>query len=1006
MANDRRPTRRDSNPAAAPKTTPSKDQSPKESPEEAGLDSETADAVKADEPDRAVVDVVIVGIGASAGGLEALQEFFDHMPGDSGMAFVVVTHLPAGRVSLMPELLSRHSPMPVTEIGAPIKVEANHVYLARGGTAVAIKDGKLVAEDPIQGAGRQLVIDSFFRSLAREARDHAIGIVLSGTGSDGTLGVKEIKAQSGMTMAQEEASARYSAMPHNAIASLHVDYVLSPEAMPKQLVSYAGALARRVHLTTQPSVEGADLFGRIFLLLRSRTGHDFSYYKSTTIRRRIERRMNVHQIESLRDYLHFLRNNAAEVDRLFKELLIGVTSFFRDPEAHAALATFLPGMFTGTPDGYVFRVWVPACSTGEEAYSLAIELKEAMDRTKSHFGVQLFATDLDPEAIEIARTGEYPESISADVSANRLERFFTQTEGFYRIKKEIREMLVFAPQNLVEDPPFTKLDLLSCRNLLIYFDAKLQQRLMPMFHYALRPGGVLFLGTSETIGNFGHLFEPLDKKWKIFRRKDGPTSSTYISDLPSIPSDVTSRELAVAPFGRRTVEPTIAQSAERALMQHLMPPALVMHERGEIVHIHGRTGQFLEPAPGSQTTANVYNMAREGLQLDLAVAVRHAAENEAGVIQRGVRVKANGHMITVDLRVKRLTLPEHLRGLFLVAFDHVEPLPVIEPHAAGPSNQEAAPGRIGVLERELQHAKEVHQSTIEELETANEELKSTNEELQSTNEELQSANEELETSKEEMQSLNEELQTVNAELQGKVEELSRANDDMKNLLNGTDIATIFLDNDLNIKRYTDQAKKVVRLIPSDVGRPVADLVSKLKHQTLADDAAQVLTTLVFKEAEVQTDDGSWYLMRMLPYRTTDNVIDGLVVTFVDITKIKGLQEDWRRLIVALSSAPTAIFGQTSDLTYDWAFGTILGQAAERMIGRRDQELFAGDGRVLADLKQEVIAHGKPLRRRIALGFDGARRTHDIYLQPTLKPSGEIIGVSGVVTVLEDSSTDK
>jgi two-component system CheB/CheR fusion protein len=522
-----------------------------------------------------------------------------------------------------------------------------------------------------------------------------------------------------------------------------------------------------------------------------------------------------------------------------------------------------------------------------------------------------------------------------------------------------------------------------------------------MFHYALRPGGLLFLGSSEAVGTFGHLFEPLDKKWKIFRRKEGP-STAYISDMSPNVTDLASRELSGTALARRIPDPGVAQSAERALVQHLVPPAILMHERGEIVHIHGRTGQFLEPAPGPQTSANVYNMARDGLQLDLAVAVRHAAASENGVVHRGIRVETNGHAVTVDLRVKKLTQPELLRGLFLVAFERAEPVSVTDSTGQPERLSEATPGRVAELERELQHAKEIHQSTIEELETANEELKSTNEELQSTNEELQSANEELETSKEEMQSLNEELQTVNAELQGKVEELSRANDDMKNLLNGTDIATIFLDNELNIKRYTDQAKKVVRLIPSDVGRPVGDLVSKLKHQTLATDAVEVLQTLVFKEAELQTEDGAWYLMRMLPYRTTDNVIDGLVVTFVDITKIKGLQEDWRRLIVALASSPTAIFGQTSDLTYDWAFGTILGQAAERMIGRKDPDLFGNDGRALADLKREVIASGHPLRRRISLGFEGSRRMHDIYLQPTPMPRGDVVGVSGVLTALEEA----
>ncbi len=418
------------------------------------------------------------------------------------------------------------------------------------------------------------------------------------------------------------------------------------------------------------------------------------------------------------------------------------------------------------------------------------------------------------------------------MSAKRLERFFTPADGFYRIKKEIREMLVFAPQNLVEDPPFTKLDLLSCRNLLIYFDAKLQHRLMPMFHYALRPGEPLVPGHVRV---HRQLWPPL----RAARQEVEDLSPPRKASRPPMSrtcrpahGDVATRDLLATSFGRRATEPSLAQSAEQALMQHLVPPTILMHERGEIVHIHGRTGQFLEPAPGAPNSANVYNMAREGLQLDLAVAVRRAGESEAGVIQRGVRVKTNGHTITVDLRVKRLTQPEHLRGLFLVAFDHVEPIPVMEAQSdAGPAH-EAVPGRMNELERELQHAKEVHQSTVEELETANEELKSTNEELQSTNEELQSANEELETSKEEMQSLNEELQTVNSELQGKVEELSRSNDDMKNLLNGTDIATIFLDNDLNIKRYTDQAKKVVRLIPSDVGRPVGDLVSKLQASDL------------------------------------------------------------------------------------------------------------------------------------------------------------------------------
>jgi two-component system, chemotaxis family, CheB/CheR fusion protein len=946
---------------------------------------------------------LIVGIGASAGGLEALDAFFRNMPGDTGMAFVVVTHTPAGRPSLMPDLLARHCAMPIVAVTGPTTVKANRIYMAPAGERLSLRDGILNAYPGRDGVPRQF-IDAFFRVLAEDAKERAVGIVLSGTGTDGTLGIKEIKAQSGMTMAQEETTARYAGMPHSAIASLQVDYVLGPEDMPRQLISYANKALHRMTAPAGPVGNSAEHFGRIFGLLRTRTGHDFSNYKSTTIRRRIERRMNVHQLDSLGDYLKYLQGNPSEVDRLFKELLIGVTSFFRDNDAYEILATtVLPQLIAGKPENHIIRAWVAGCSTGEEAYSLAIALKECMERAGVHHAVQIFATDLDADAIDVARVGEYPESIAADVSPERLERFFTHDDqGSYRIRKEIRELLIFAPHSLIEDPPFTKLDLLSCRNLLIYLEGRLQQQLAPIFHYALRPGGMLFLGSSESLSGFAHLFEPIDKKWKLFKRREVP-SGNYLSDLTVPASDLSSREIAQPTAGKMS-EFGHMQSAERVLLQNLVPPTVIIHERGEVVHIHGRTGLFLEPAPGPQNTANVYNMAREGLRLDLAVAVRDAASSDQVVVHRGVRVKSNGHTISVDLRVKRLTQPEAMKGLFLVAFEKAEPIPEESSHAAldGVSREEIA-DRVSILQRELSHAKEVHQSTIEELETANEELKSTNEELQSTNEELQSANEELETSKEEMQSLNEELQTVNAELQGKVEELSRANDDMKNLLNGTDIATIFLDNDLNIKRYTDRTRKVIRLIPSDIGRPLSDLVSKLKYKELAEDAQNVLHTLVFKEAEVQSEDGASYLMRMLPYRTTENVIDGLVVTFVDITKIKALQAEALRLMVALGNSPTVVFGQNQRLQYEWVFGNIMGQPSEQLIGRTDQEAFGEAARILVQLKREVVEETKPLRRRIQLGVDGSAKEHDLYLQPVLDPEGAMVGISGVLTTVADGA---
>ena len=945
---------------------------------------------------------LVVGIGASAGGLDARERLFGNMPPDTGMAFVVVTHAPGGRVSLLPGLLSRHTSMPLVPVDKPTAMQPNKIFVANGGEKVLLRGGVLLPSPAADGPVRN-IIDTLFRSLAEDAGERAIGVVLSGTGSDGTLGIKEIKAQSGMTMAQEETSARFSSMPHSAIASLQVDYVLEPEHMAQQLLSYVRAFLGRSQIRPEETASKPDQMARLFGLLRGRTGHDFSAYKGTTIRRRIERRMNVHQSENLRDYVQLLQKEPKELDKLFKELLIGVTSFFRDPEAHAVLTeSILPQLLQGKAEGEVLRAWTAGCSTGEEAYSLAIEIKEAMDKLRVKHPVQIFATDVDAEAIEVARAGEYAESALAEVAPQRLERFFTHEEsGFYRIKKEIREMLVFAPHSLIEDPPFTKLDLLSCRNLLIYLEGRLQQQLMPLFHYSLRPGGVLFLGTSESVGGFSHLFQTLDKKWKVFRRKEG-ASTGYLADMP--PSGEGSGRNGAGDIRVPRLDPTLVLSAERALLHNLVPPSVLMHERGDIVHIHGRTGMFLEPAPGSQSTANVYTMAREGLQLDLAVAVRHARASDGPVIHKGVKVKSNGHHVVVDLRVKRLSQPDNLRGLYLVAFEGAEPfVPESAPASPEDRSQDELATRTRELERELSLAKQVHQSTMEELETTNEELKSTNEELQSTNEELQSANEELETSKEEMQSLNEELQTVNAELQGKVEELSRANDDMKNLLNGTDIATIFLDNRLNIKRFTDQTRRVIRLIPSDVGRPVADLVSKLKYFSLAEDAQEVLRSLVFKEAEVQAEEGAWYLMRMLPYRTTENVIDGLVVTFVDISKIKALQQEALGLMTALASAPAGIFGQDAELGYQWAVGNVAGMRVDQVVGRRDEDLFAEAAAPLTALKREVIENGQAMRRRIRLRRPEGLRDYDIYVSPVPGADGKSRGVSGVIMALDDGS---
>lgn len=921
--------------------------------------------------------VPVVGLGASAGGLAALEEFFSHLPGDVDVAFVVVTHQHPDHPTLLHSLLARKTSLPVSLVEDTTVLAPGHVYVAPPGRALAIMGDRLHVLEHDPKATLHLPIDAFFRSLAAGRKDGAIGIILSGTGADGTLGIKEIKAVLGMVMAQDEASAGYSGMPRSAVETGLVDYVLRPAEMPAQLLAYLREVGRHGTAMTTPSV--ARVFDGIFLLLRSHTGNDFSQYKLGTIKRRIERRMHMRHVDSVADYLALLRQHPDEAELLFRDLLIGVTSFFRDGEAFGALAERLPDLVERKAPERVIRVWVPGCSTGEEAYSLAILLHECMNQLQRPLEVQIFATDIDASAIERARLGTYPLGIAHHVTPERLARYFTRRDDTFCIKKEIREMVVFAVQNVIADPPFTRLDVLSCRNLLIYLDAPLQRRLLPMFHYALRPGGLLVLGSSESVGGFSSLFEAVDKKWKVYRRSNATDSGYVVERLPSPPTPALLGVPPAAPPALRQAGPLVAPG-ERLLLQALVPPTVVLTDRGEVLHVHGRTGRFLEPAPGPQQPASIFDMAREGLLLELSAAIRLVGKGDTSeTLRRDVRVSTEGGAVLVDLRVKRVRDSERGRDLLLVTFDRARPVTAEpEPEATG-----APTDRLGELERELQHSKESHQSTIEELETSNEELRSTNEELQSTNEELQSANEELETSKEEMQSLNEELQTVNAELQGKLEELSRANDDMRNLLNGTDIATVFLDERLNVKRYTEQAKRVIRLIPSDVGRPIGDLVSRLHYDRLVEDADEVLRTLMFKEAEVRARSGGWYLMRILPYRTTENMIDGLVITFVDITKVKQLQQSEARLDRLLLPSPTAILGQDRELRYVWVSGTAFGRSsAASLVGLRDTDLFpAAEAAKLTTLKRMVLETGTPRRARLEIHVDGAPRIYDVFVQP-------------------------
>lgn len=831
----------------------------------------------------------VVGIGASAGGLDALERFFKNMPENSGMAFIVVTHLDPDHVSIMPELLQKSTKMKLFKAEDGMKVEPNHVYVAPANRDLAILHRIIQLIEPIEIHGLHLPIDFFFKSLAEDLGEKAICIILSGMAFDGTAGLKTVKNELGMVMVQEPKSSKFDSMPTSAIKTNLVDYILRPEEMPEILIKYSSQKVKGV-LLGQAITDGniPDSFQKIYILLRAQTGYDFSMYKQNTILRRVERRMNVSQLDSVPNYIRLLQENPAEVERLFKEFLIGVTNFFRDPESFEKLKKILSDLVKSKPANSKIRIWVPGCSTGEEAYSIAILLHECITTVKKNFNVQIFATDIDPNAIDIARIGSYS-GIESDVGKERLKHFFTSDGSIYNIRKEIREMVVFAPQSVVKDPPFTKLDLISCRNLLIYFNAELQKKVIPIFHYSLLPNGILFLGTSETIGSFVDLFSMVDKKWKLYKRRESIYSAQPFIDFPLAKTIGKTYETSM-----KIIEvKNIPQLGEKVILQSYSPNCVIITETGEIIYIHGKTGKYLELTHG-EAKMNIFEMAREGLKQDLSSTIRKVLSSKKQLTAEGVKIRPNGSTLFINLTVKPIKEPPEMSGYLLIIFEDVQ----VEKKVPGSKKihyDKRSEKNIKNLEHELNVTKENLRSTIEELETTNEELKSTNEEMQSANEEMQSSNEEMETSKEELQSVNEELITVNTELQNKNDDLSTLNNDMKNLLNSINIPTIFLDNNLIIKRFTHHAPKIVNLVASDTGRPINHIATNLKYEKLIEDTKEVLRSLVTKEVELQTNDGTWYQMRISPYRTLSNVIDGVVITFLDINKIKIASDEITKL---------------------------------------------------------------------------------------------------------------
>ncbi len=952
----------------------------------------------------------VVGIGASAGGLAAFEAFFSGMPAETqpGMAFVLLQHLAPDHKSMLSDLVRRYTHMQVFEAEDGTAVQINCVYVIPPNRDMAILNGTLQLLEPLLPRAQRMPIDFFFRSLAQDLHEQAVGVVLSGAGSDGTAGVGAIKGEGGMVMAQNPESAAFDGMPRSALATGLVDYELPPAEMPAELIAYTTNFFGRIRNQGGSTLESESALKKIFVLLRAQTGHDFSQYKPSTIQRRIERRIIVRELSNIDSYVTLLQHQPEEVEALFQDILIGVTNFFRDPEAFKALEEqVIPRLFAGKGHDTTIRIWVPGCSSGEEAYSLAILLAERQEVLKRSFKVQVFATDLNSRAIAKARAGVYSAEIIADITQGRLARYFEHVPGeaTYRIHRGIRDMVVFSEQDVIKDPCFSRLDLISCRNLMIYLDRILQKNLFMTFHQALNPGGYLFLGTSESVGEFSDLFVSIESRQKIYQRQESFIGARRPARFLPVLTAIDAALPRIA--GKQAVSKKLPlrELAEQALLQQIVPSAVLVNALGDILYLHGRTGMYLEPAPGEAGPNNILKMAREGLRRELVSALHKTVTTGETVLRPALRVKTNGDFSTVKMIVRAVvvapsSVPEE--RLFLVILEKVLE-PANQNQTDKPSSAALFDGnanlRIADLTNELQSKEEYLQSITAALENSNEELKSFGEEMQSVNEELQSSNEELETSKEELQSINEELGTVNAELHIKVVELSRVINDMNNLLSSTGIATIFLDHKLHIKRFTPAATKIINLIQTDIDRQVDHISSNLLgYATLTADINAVLDTLIPREAEVQTKEGLWYNMRILPDRTMENVIEGAVLTFVDISEKKAVNELLRanleRLRVALSSTDMALFTQDTSLRYTWIANPHPGFSAEQVIGKTDADLLsAAQAAPLTALKQQVLQSGVGVRKNVKMTIDGRARVYELNIEPMRNEAGNVVGLN-------------
>jgi two-component system CheB/CheR fusion protein len=985
-----------------------------------GAEEDLADQIDNIVPSYGYKKVPVVGLGGSAGSIEALQAFFTTMPPQSGLAFVVVIHLAPDHHSVLTELIQRCTRMKVIKVDGPLKVESNQVYVIPPGKLLQSEDGELTLKEIPEGRAKHVTVDIFFRTLADSHGAHAAAVVLSGLDGDGSIGVKRIKERGGLTVAQDPDQAIHDSMPRNAIATGMVDWVLPVQDMPSRLLSYF-RLEQAVELPPEELPEEAaaksnesqlrDVLG----FLRTRTGRDFSHYKRATVLRRIGRRMQVNGVDNLPSYLNCLRTRTGECAALLQDMLISVTNFFRDPECFSGLQQFIPDLFEGKGAGDVVRVWVIACATGEEAYSIAILLHEHARTLEAPPLLQVFATDLDAAAVQVAREAFYPAAIEADVSDERLRRYFLKEHNGYRLRRELRETVLFAVHNVLHDSPFSRLDLVTCRNLLIYLAREAQARVFETVHFALLPAGKFFIGSSESVDEASPLFAVVDKKARIYvqrpaARGRGPALPQASSTLSrSLDVQYQSRSAPVlsgpafdsthgANLGFRNDAVPRERREPRAdvhlqLLERLAPPSLLVNGDYDIVHLSPSAGRFLQ-LEGGEPSRNLLKAVQADLRMDLRAALYQAAQRSAEVQLPAVSLAVAGGTVLAKLRV----VPAHQAGetLFLVLFD-------VQKDAGETSDAKAVRLEADPLARhldaEIERLKVHLRETVEQYEASTEELKASNEELQAMNEEMRAATEELETSREELQSINEELTTVNHELKTKVDEISNSNSDMQNLMDATQIATIFLDRDLRIKRFTPAAITLFNLIPGDIGRPLTDMATLLDYPALGPDARRVLERLVPVEREVGQANGSWFVARVMPYRTLDDRIAGVVFTFIDITERKQAEEVRMWLAAVVSATTDAIVSFGLDETIlSWNSGAqrLYGYTPEEAIGQPMGMLLPGDVSDTADVLSEIKAGGsvenfETVRRR----KDGSRVHVAVSVSPIKDGSGHVLAGTAV-----------